>query len=128
MSRVFSRFGPSTFFHSDQGKNSNRILMHEMYELMGIKKTRTTAYHPQSDGLVERQNRTLQDILSNFVVEHQTDWDEMFHQAVFAYNTIVHESNKIPPYEMVFGRPARMPIEVELSIPVRSPSSHLSMR
>ena len=123
VSRVFSRFGPPTFLHSDQGRNFDSNLMHEIYELMGIKKTRTTAYHPQSDGLVERQNRTLQDILSTFVVEHQTDWDEMLDQAVFAYNTSVHESTKLSPYEMVFGRPARMPIEVELGIPVRSPSS-----
>ena len=69
--------------------------MHEVYELMGLKKTRTTAYHPQSDGLVERQNRTLQEILSTFIVEHQADWDEMLDQAVFAYNTSVHESTKV---------------------------------
>jgi len=123
VSRVFSRFGPPVFLHSDQGRNFDSNLMHEIYELMGLKKTRTTAYHPQSDGLVERQNRALQEILSTFVVEHQNDWDEMLDQAVFAYNTSVHESTKVSPYEMVFGRPARMPIEVELGIPVRSPSS-----
>ena len=47
----------------------------------------------------------------------------MLDQAVFAYNTSVHELAKVSPYEMTFGRPARMPIEVELGIPVRSPSS-----
>ena len=90
---------------------------------MGIKKTRTTAYHPQCDGLVERQNRTLQGIISSFVSEHRVDWDDWLDQAVFAYNTSVHESTGISPYEMVFGRSARMPIEVELGVPLRSPSS-----
>jgi len=82
--------------------------MHKICELMGLKKTRITAYHPQSNGLVERQNRTLQEILSTFVVGHQNGWDEMLDQAVFAYNTSVHESTKVSPYEMVFERTACM--------------------
>ena len=63
VSSVFSRCGPPTVLHSDQGRNFDSTLMYEIYQLMGIKKTRTTAYHPQCDGLVERQNRTLQNIL-----------------------------------------------------------------
>ena len=114
MSCVFSRFGPPTVLHSHQGRNFDSTLMHEVYNLMGIKKTRTTAYHPQCDGLVERQNHTLQNILSSFVSEHSVDWDQWIDQAVFAYNTSVHESTGMSPYEMLFGRPARMPIEVEL--------------
>ena len=123
VSRVFSRFGPPTVIHSDQGRNFESTLMHEIYNLMGIKKTRTTAYHPQCDGLVERQNRTLQSILSAFVSEHSVDWDEWLDQAVFAYNTSVHESTGLSPYELIFGRPARMPIEVELGVPLRNPNS-----
>ena len=57
VSRLFSRFGPPTVIHSDQGQNFDSILMHEVYNLMGLKKTRTTAYHPECDGLVEQQNR-----------------------------------------------------------------------
>ena len=91
--------------------------------MKGLKKTRTTAYHPQCDGLVERQNRTLQEIITNFVSEHSLDWDEWLDQAVFAYNSSVHESTGKSPYEMIFGRPARMPIEVELGVPLQNPSS-----
>ena len=123
VSRVFSRFGPPSIIHSDQGKNFDSTLMHEIYNIMGVKKSRTTAYHPQGDGLVERQNRTLQEIISNFVSKQGNDWDQWLDQAVFSYNTSVHESTGISPYELVFGRPARMPIEVELSVPLRSPSS-----
>ena len=103
--------------------------MHEVYNIMGVKKTRTTAYHPQGDGLVERQNRTLQEIIANFVSIHGNDWDQWLDQTVFAsflwfaYNTSVHESTGISPYQLAFGRPARMPIEVELSVPLRNPSS-----
>ena len=123
VSRLFSRFGPPTIIHSDQGKNFDSILMHEVYNMMGHKKTCTTAYHPQCDGLVERQNRTLQAIITNFVSEHSLDWNKWLDQAVFAYNTSVHESTGKSPYEMVFGRPARMPVEVELGVPLQNPSS-----
>ncbi len=77
VSKVFSRFGPPTVLHSDQGRNFDSILMHEVYNIMWIKKTRTTAYHPQCDGLAERQNRTLQSIISSFVSDHRLDWDGM---------------------------------------------------
>ena len=114
---------PPTVIQSDQGKNFDSIIMHEIYNLMGLKKTHTTAYHPQCDRLVERQNRTLQDVITNFISERSLDWNQWLDQAVFAYNTSVHESTKMSPYEMVFGRPARMPIEVELGVPLQNPSS-----
>ena len=72
VSRVFSRFGPPAVIHSDQGRNFESNLMHEIYEMMGVKKSRTTAYHPQGDGLVERQNRTLQEILSTSYLKTTT--------------------------------------------------------
>ena len=62
-------------------------------------------------------------MLSSFASEHTVDWGKWLAQAVFAYNTSVHESTGISPYEMVFSRPARMPIEVELGVPLRKPTS-----
>ena len=50
--RVFSRFGPPVVLHSDQGANFESTLMDEVCDVMGITKTRTTAYHPQCDGQV----------------------------------------------------------------------------
>ena len=50
ISKIFSRFGPPAVLHSDQGRNSESVLMHEICDAMGITKTRTTAYHPQCDG------------------------------------------------------------------------------
>jgi len=97
VSPVFSRFGPPTIIHSDQGKNFDSTVMHEVYNIMGVKKTRTTAYHPQGDGLVERQNRTLQEIIANFVSINGNDWDQWLNQAAFAYNTSVHESTGMSP-------------------------------
>ena len=82
---------------------------------MGISKTRTSA---------ERQNRTLQDILSTFVFHHFTEWDQWLDPIAFAYNTRKQESTGYSTYEMVFGRTPRMSFEIELGIPLSNPSQH----
>eukprot|EP00794_Sanderia_malayensis_P011487 gene11487-biopygen9163 len=90
---------------------------------MGILKTRTTAYHPQCDGLVERQNRTIQDMLSAFVSKYRDDWDLWVDLVVYAYNTSVHSATGFSPYEMVFGCEARTPLDSDLGVPLKNPGS-----
>jgi hypothetical protein len=88
--------------------------MHEVCDVMGITKTRTTAYHPQCDGQVERQNRTLQDMLVAFCTKHGNDWDLWLNAVVFAYNTSRQESLQTSPFEVVF-------LELELGLPLKDP-------
>jgi hypothetical protein len=88
--------------------------MHEVCDAMGITKTRTTAYHPQCDGQVERQNRTLQDMLVAFCTKHGNDWDLWLNAVVFAYNTSRQESLQTSPFEVVF-------LELELGLPLKDP-------
>eukprot|EP00794_Sanderia_malayensis_P002386 gene2386-biopygen1273 len=124
VAEVFFRFGPHTILHSDQGRNFEGNLMQEVCDLMGIHKSRTTAYHPQCDGLVERQNRTLQEMLAAFVSSHKDDWDLWVDLAVYAYNTSRHESTGLSPYELVFGRIAKTPLELDLGLPLKNPQTH----
>ena len=121
VNKVFSRFGPPAVLHSDQGANFESNLMHDICTLMGISKSRTTAYHPQCDGLVERQNRTLQAMLTAFCSQHREDWDLWLDSVVYAYNTSRHESLGVSPYEVVFGRLPRIPLELELGLPLVNP-------
>ena len=114
VSRVFSRFGPPVVIHSDQGSNFESNLIKEICNLMGVHKSRTSAYHPQGDGQVERHNRTIQDILASYVSQHKDDWDLWADLAVYAYNTSIHTATGFSPYELVFGRVARTPIELQL--------------
>ena len=88
---------------------------------MGIMKTRTTAYHPQCDGLVERQNRTLRNMLSAFASKREGDWDLWLDSVVYAYNTSRHESLGMSLYQLVFGRTPRIPLELELGLPLVEP-------
>jgi transposase InsO family protein len=75
VSKIFTRFGSPVVLHSDQGQNFESNLMHNICNIMGIDKRRTTAYHPQCDGLVERQNRTLQNMLAAFASKREGDWE-----------------------------------------------------
>ena len=64
ISEIISRYGAPYVIHTDQGTNFESKLIAELCKLYDIKKTRTTPYHPQSDGLVERLNRTLVDTIA----------------------------------------------------------------
>lgn len=74
----------------------------------------TSAYHPQSNGLDERFNQTLQRTLRKCVNEQQDNWDEAIDDILFAYRTSVHATTKHTPFYLMFGRQARLPIQMEL--------------
>ena len=74
--RIFSRFGITFEFHTDQGKNFDCGLMRRPGQLLGWTKTRKTPYHPSSNGLVERFNRTLLQMMRCFVSQSKDNWDE----------------------------------------------------
>ena len=76
---VVCRFGTPTYIHSDQGRQFEGAVYQEMCKLLNVKKTRTTLYHPESDGMVERYNRTLARMLSGFVNAEHSDWDQFLH-------------------------------------------------
>ena len=97
---------------SDRRKAFLSKLMYEVYKLLGIKKVNTTAYHPQTDGLVERFNRTLTSMLAKTVQKQGCDWDEHLPYVLYAYRTSIQESTKESPFtDYVYGRDARLPTD-----------------
>lgn len=77
---------------------------------------KTTAYHPQTNGLTERLNRTLTDMLSIYVdLEHRT-WDKILPYATFAYNTALQETTQVTPFQLVFGRTVTTPLDAMLPV------------
>ena len=76
---LFARVGIPQEILTDQGTNFMSQLMMEIYSLLHIKSIRTTAYHPQTDGLVERFNKTLKAMLRKYATESGKEWDKLLH-------------------------------------------------
>ena len=75
-----------------------------LFSLTKTKHRISSAYHPQTNGLVERFNATLQCSLIKLVNDNQTDWDAHLDGVLFAYRTSVHKSTGYTPFEIMFGR------------------------
>ena len=101
--KVCSLFGIPKILHSDQGRNFESTILRQTLQVFGIKKSRTTAYHPQGDGMVERFNRSLLQLLRSYV-EKQEDWEKYLPMMLFAYRTAVHSSTGVTPFMLMFGR------------------------
>ena len=87
--QMFCRFSPPDQLHSDQGKQFESTVMREICNILGMKKTRTSPYHPQCDGLVEQYNHTLLDMLATTTQNHPFDWEDQLPKVCMAYNTSV---------------------------------------
>uniref|UniRef100_A0A3B3HNC7 Integrase catalytic domain-containing protein n=1 Tax=Oryzias latipes TaxID=8090 RepID=A0A3B3HNC7_ORYLA len=83
-----------------------------MCKQLGIQKTRTTPLHPQSDGLVERFNKTLAKQLAILTAEHQRDWDSHLPLVLLAYRSAVQDSTLCTPALLMLGRELRTPAEM----------------
>lgn len=113
---LVSRFGVPNELHSDQGRNFESAVFTRMCEILGVKKTRTTPLHPQSDGMVERMNRTMGRYLSKVVSDHQRDWDQYLHLFLLAYRSSVNESTGHTPANILFGHELRLPCDLQFGI------------
>ena len=114
------RYGAPHSLHSDQGTNFESAVFQEMCRLLGIEKTHTTPFHPQSDGQVERFNATLQKILATTAERCHWDWDLMIPYAVLAYRATRHSSTGLSPNMMLFGREVTEPIDLVAGLPPNS--------
>ena len=110
----FFRFSPPERLHSDQGQNFESAIVTEVFKLLGVEKSRTTPYHPQSDGLVEQFNRTLLDMLATAVRDRPFECEQYLRRLCLAYNTSVHPTTGFSPFYLMFGRQVRMPVDIML--------------
>jgi transposase InsO family protein len=111
---VFAKIGIPRALHSDRGTDFLSTLFSETCKLFQIDKTATTPWRPQSDGMVERMNRTLGSMLRQFTAAKQDDWDECLPYCALAYNSSKHSSTSYSPNFLMFGRDFRVPLELIL--------------
>lgn len=117
VTQVFTRFGVPGELHSDQGPEFESQVFQECCRLLGVRKTRTTPLHPQSDGMVERYNATLVSQLARYCADDQQDWDEWLPYVLMAYRSAEHEATKYTPARLMLGREIRLPIDLVIGRP-----------
>ncbi|XP_063334795.1 uncharacterized protein si:ch211-282j22.3 isoform X2 [Pelmatolapia mariae] len=110
--QFFSRVGFPREILTDRGTNFMSTLLKQVYQLLGIKSLRTTPYHPQTDGLTERFNQTLKQMLRKFVNETGTDWDQWLPYLLFAYREVPQASTGFSPFELLYGHEVRGPLSL----------------
>ena len=103
------KFGVPQTLLTDQGANFLSEMFRNTCKLLKIKKMQTTAFHPQSNGALERSHRTLTEYLRHFIAEDQSNWDEWIVYAIFVFNTTPHTATRLTPHELMFGRKANIP-------------------
>ena len=101
-------FGAPKVILTDQGRNFLSSLIQKVAKRFKIKRIKTTAFHPQSNGSLERSHHALGEFLKQYS-EKDCEWDQWVEIAILNYNTCVHEGTKRTPFEVVFGRLARLP-------------------
>ena len=115
MERIVSRHGVLMKLLSDRGAAFLSGLLQEVYRLLGTQKVNTTAYHPQTEKLVERFNRTLLQMLSKTASHTGRDWDKKLPYLLIAYRTSMQPSTGESPFLLLYGRDVRLPLEDVLS-------------
>ena len=96
---VFARVGVPQEILTDQGSNFTSQLLAELYRLLHVQSIRTSPYHPQMDGLVERFNQTLKSMLRKSVDKEGKNWDKMIPYLLFAYREVPQSSTGFSPFE-----------------------------
>lgn len=108
ISCLICKFGAPRAVLTDQGTNFLSTLIKALMRKFKIKQFKTTAFYPQSNGSLERSHQVLIEYLKQFT-DKDKNWDEWVNTAMFPYNTSVHEETCFTPYELVFGKIARVP-------------------
>ena len=109
---VIFRWGAPSRLLSDQGREFVANVNDKVCQEFGIKRSITSAYHPQTNGLDERTNQTLKQRLSKLVNEYQNNWSDFLDEVAYSIRTQKQASTKYTPFYLMFGRNPNSPEKV----------------
>jgi len=118
---MFSIFGLSRQLHSDRGRNFESQLVTELCNITGVYKTRTAAFHPRSDGLTERANRTILAMLRTATYNDKQQWPSKLPALLAAYRMMVHSITDVSPNRAMLGRAVLLPASLIVAPPEENP-------
>ena len=107
----FGLFGAPAYLVSDQGKAFTGHLISNLCELYGVQKLRTSPYHAQTNGQVERMNQTIIRMIGKLEEDKKAHWSEHLPEMLSAYNGTCSAVTGYSPYFLLFGRKSRMPVD-----------------
>ena len=102
--------------HSDQAGNFESLVINELCKIAQVQKSRTTPYHPEGNGQVEKFNHTLLRMIGTLEPLEKERWQEWVATLAHAYNCTRCESTGFSPYFLMFGRLPRLPIDIEYGV------------
>lgn len=111
--RIICRHGCFEIQISDQGREFVNQVSEELHKLTGVQHRMTSAYHPQCNGLAEKQNQTTQNMLLKYL-DNKDEWADILDSVLFAYRTSRHASTGYSPFFLLYGRHPRLPVELML--------------
>jgi transposase InsO family protein len=110
--KLFTTFGLPKVVYSDQGTNFLSKLFMQVLKSLSITHRVASAYHPESQGALERWHQTLKSMLCKYFWESEKDWDDGVPLVMFAARETVQESLGFSPAKLVFGHTVRGPMKV----------------
>ena len=108
---IYSRFGMPEAVLSDMGTQFTFECMQEVKRLLSVKHISASPYHPQCNGLTEKFNGTLK-MLKRMCIEQPNEWHRYINPLLFAYRQVPQETTGFGPFELLFGRSIRGPIQI----------------
>ena len=110
--KFFTFVGLPRSVQSDQGSNFMSGIFQQVMHELGIKQYKSSAYHPESQGALERFHQTLKNMIRSYCFDTEKNWDEGIHLLLFAVRESVQESLGFSPFELVFGHTVRGPLKL----------------
>ena len=109
---MWTRLGIPDTIVTDQGKQFTSKLMREVNELLRIQHNTTAPFHPQANGLVEKFNGTLKNMIKKLALEEPKKWDTILPAILFAYREVPQSSLGFSPFEMLYGHKVKGPLQI----------------
>ena len=125
--KFFTFVGVPVSVQFDQGSNFTSTLMQQVMKELGVQHYRSSVYHPESQGAIERFHQTFKNMIRAYCLEYQMERDQGIHLLLFAVRESVQESLGFSPFKLVFGRTVRGPLKIlkENWLAVEPPTSLL---